>query len=462
MLNFDKFLKISKDEQKKVILLSLFFFFSFLYFTLCDTVSTSVFISRVGAGSLYYIYFIISFLLVITGFFITKIIGSMNIFRIYRLFIAITIIIHIINYLIILFFADSLHIYFILPIATEINYNFLWITTLLIAYSALDIESVKRILPLALASGTLGAICAGAVLSALSRFLNLETIYIMALSTLFIPFYISTIIKKQIVVIPDENGDKIGLTSLFSYYKNNKFYIALIFIGILVISTFWMNDYQTNKAIETLIPDERALSSFYGIFEILFNVFLITFEALILGRIIKKFGALKIAYLVIFAITLGNIFILSVDNITTITISKLIFAIFVAVISSEIFQFYYQPIEVKYKNSIVVTAQFFMKSGALFVGGFFTLMSSLNILKTENLTFISLVISVFLLILWIFMNKSFLKIIKHTIESLNPEKIKALSEIDISHFIYSNLNDKRFKIDLFIKIHKKRTGIRPD
>lgn len=448
MLNFDKFLKISKDERKKVILLSLFFFFSFLYFTLCDTVSTSVFISRVGAGSLYYIYFIISFLLVITGFLITKIIGSMNIFRIYRLFIAITIIIHIINYLIILFFSDFLHVYFILPIATEINYNFLWITTLLIAYSALDIESVKRILPLALASGTLGAICAGAVLSALSRFLNLETIYIMALSTLFIPFYISTIIKKQIVVIPDENDDKIGLTSLFSYYKNNKFYIALIFIGILVISTFWMNDYQTNKAIETLIPDERALSSFYGIFEILFNVALISFEALILSRIIKKFGALKIAYLVIFAIALGNIFILSGDNITTTTISKLIFAIFVAVISSEIFQFYYQPIEVKYKNFIVVTAQFFMKSGALFVGGFFTLMSSRNILKTEKLTFISLVISVFLLILWIFMNKSFLKIIKHTIESLNPEKIKALSEIDISHFIYSNLNDKRFKIAL--------------
>lgn len=448
MFNFDKFLKIKKDERKKVILLSLFFFFSFLYFTLCDTISTSVFISRVGAGSLYYIYFIISFLLAITALLITKIIGSLNIFRVYGLFSAITIIIHILNYLILLFFADFPQIYFILPIATEINYNFLWISALLIAYSALDIESVKRILPLALASGTLGAICAGAVLSLLSQFLNLETIYLIALSTIFIMFYFSTIIKKQLVVIPGESGDKIGLFSLLSYYKNNKFYIALIFIGILVISTFWMNDYQTNKAIETLIPDERALSSFYGIFEILFNVFLITFEALILGRIIKKLGALKIAYLVIFAITLGNIFILSADNITTITISKLIFAIFVAVISSEIFQFYYQPIETKYKNSIVVNAQFFIKSGALFVGGFFTLISSLDIIKTKYLTLISLIISILLLILWIFMNKSFLKIIKHTIESLNPEKIKALSEIDISHFIYSNLNDEHFKIAL--------------
>lgn len=425
-MNFlDKILNIKHGESKKVFSLVLFFTLSSFYMANIEIIGQSLFNARIGVSSLPLMFIFLSM-----GIFFTSVI--LYSFKIdnHRYF-YLTIffgffLVHIILFILLKISADKIFVivfYLISQIISTMLFTINW----LIAQDVNDIESSKRLFPLASAGITIGFILSGFFLKYFVVIFSIEMTFLMTSLLLVINLIIvNDLLKKyRIIEHTDEKEDYASLSESIEYIFKNRFYLCVIIIGLLFPLIFFTNDYFYNFIVNKNFIDENAISSFFAFYYIVDGFISLFVRMFIISRLIIRFGVVKITYLLI-SLFLVGILLMFNDNIFFVFSSKLLISISQFSLGVTLFNFYYQVIEKRYKNKVILIMDTVGASLGMALGGGLTMLVSNNFISTNILNFAALFILLLILLLWVFNYRGFFKILQDNIQSISTGNISEI------------------------------------
>ena len=352
-MNFiNKTFNIKFSESNKVITIITLFFLSSFYMVNIEVLSQSLFNARVGVTLLPIMFIILAFTVFVTTF----ILFSLKLKNSRIFFVTLHLIVFVIHFLIfalIKIFNTKISI-IIFYVTSQTVSTILFTTIWLIIQEVSDVESSKRLFPLASSGITLGFVVSGLFLKNTTQLIGVENTFLIGGFIIPATIYIlNTLLKKHKVIYETkvETTTKIGET--LNYIKNNNFYITVLIIGIIMPLIFFINDYLYNSMIKKSFIYEDKISSFFGLFYIVNGVISLFIRLFFISRIIIKLGVVRTTYLLIL-LFLSGILLMFSNSLISIFISKLLISIGLLTFGVSLFNLFYQVADLKYRYRVIV------------------------------------------------------------------------------------------------------------
>lgn len=434
-----KAFNIKTDELKKANYLIAMFLAVGFYFTLLGSISISVFDIRFGAQYLPYILFLFPVINIVFSYVYMKFLPIISKRMLFRYFIIIVFVIHLFNFMILEGVISPRLFLAVFLLLSMLVCEKLYFTSMILIQDVVDIESIKRILPMSTTVFTIASVTAAFLLRQLSGIIPLETLFMISgVFVIFIAYFADTILKKY-RILPEEadtSGDE-GFRGTLKYIRENSFFLILFLIAAVVDVTFNINDYLYNVIASTLNPQEENLVGFIGTTETFRYILTLVVDLFLFTRLVMKFGSMNLMKLVLLNIVLGATLIsFGSGNPYALMISKIIFTVLVMLLSYSLLQLLYQPVHPKYKEKVMVIADMVVVLVGSLLGGVITLMHSKGIISLTFINTLTIVVSLAMLVLWQIKQPGFISIIEKTMNlSENLDIGKLFGKSGISGFL---------------------------
>lgn len=456
-----KFMKVRREETKKVLFLSAFSFVVGWYFTLINSISISVFDIRLGAKFLPYVYFVFPLVNFAFSMIYLKKMPGMNKRILFRYFTVLLLVIHLFNYLVVReVFGNGIFIAVFLLLSLLVVEK-LYFMTMVVLQNVVDVESIKRLLPVATGAFIIASIIAATVVRYASGLDRTDLLFLLSLLFIFPIAWFGDILIKRFSAASGRQGPANstgGLREALGYIKGTRFILLIILLGAIVDITYNINDYLYNVLASSALPVESSLMSFVGSTESIRYILALLFDLFLFTRLVTGLGSLNAVKLVLGNIILGSALILAGHlDIQFILASKVIFNVMIMQLTYSLMQLLYQPVNNRYRDTVMVLADLVVILAGSIIGGGISLLHSLGILGTNTLTVISIIFALVMIILWQLKQSGYVSVIEKTMnftDCFDSDKILGKVGLSglrtyISDKIYGSSNqDKIFALGL--------------
>jgi len=412
-----KAFKMQPDEFKKAEYLIAFFFAVGFYYTIIGSISISVFDMRFGANYLPYIFIIFPALNLVFSFAYMKILPRISKQKLFRYFMIFVLMIHIFNFVILNEVFSSKVFFALLLLLSLLVIEKLYFLSMILIQDVVDVESIKRILPLSTVSFTIAAMISAFFIGQFAEVIPIEILFLSSgIFIFFIAFFANIILKRYKTVSSTSVGAKDdGFRDTLKYLKDNSFIFILILVAVVVEITFNINDYLYNVIASGAIRNEASFVGFVGTTETFRYLLTLAVDIFLFTRIVTRLGSLNVVKIIFANAIIGSVLILAgSSHLFLVMTSKIIYTVLVMLLSYSLMQILYQPVHQKYREKIMVIADMVVIMVGSLLGGLITLLHSYGYLDTRLINSISIVVTVGMLILWQIKQVGFIRIIENS------------------------------------------------
>lgn len=412
-----KAFNIRADELKKADYLIAFFFAVGFYFTLIGSISISVFDIRFGAQFLPYILFLFPVLNIVFSYAYMKFLPKVTKRNLFRYFILIVFLIHVFNFLILEGVFASKLFFAVFLLLCMIVAEKLYFISMIVIQDVVDVESIKRILPMSTIVFTVASITAAIFVREFANIIPVETLFLISGVFVFFIGYFADIILKKYITITEESSitkDE-GFRGTFKYIRENSFFLILFLLAAVVDISYNINDYLYNVIASTIIPHEAMLVRFIGTTETFRYILTLAVDLFLFTRLVIKFGSMNMMKLVFVNIIAGTVLItFGSGSIYAVMTSKIIYTVLVMLLSYSLMQLLYQPVHQRYKEKVMIVADVVVSLAGSIIGGIITLMHSEGYLSLMFINSITVAAALAMLVLWQIKQAGFISIIERS------------------------------------------------
>jgi hypothetical protein len=467
MISIKKILKVNPEEIGKVKYLAGFFFVIGFYNTMNISISFSVFDIRFGAKYLPFMYLLFPFVNALFTIFFIKKLPKMNKRSLFRVFIFIVFLVHVLDFLILkeVFSFKLVYVFLIISsIAVVENLSFL---SVIVVGEVVTIESIKRLLPLSTASLTIGSIAAAFVINNFSVYFKPE--YIFLATTLAIPltaYFADVLLKRfRVIQMEEENIKKGSFIETFKYMKENSFFFLLILLAVFIDITVNVNNNFYNIIASGFFNNEKNLVSFVGSTETYRYILSLAIDLFLFTIVIMKIGTPNTVKAVLLSAIAGiGLMALGERNVNMALISKIIFSVLVYQMSFSLVQILFQPANKRYKENVLIISDMFVKFIGCIVGGLVSLMYAYGYLNIYSASVVCAVATLMMLVLWYKKQSGFITATEKTLNFSDDIDLRKLfGSRGIANYIpileeklkHGNYSDMVFALDFTKRVDLK-------
>lgn len=315
MFALGKQLSVRPDDKHRLRLMIPVFFSLGMGEVLGVSSSTSIFNVRYGVENLPLMYVLEAAGVLLVSLLIADLSGRMERSRFLRLTYGVMAGIVLINGVVLTlskFSAFSLWpvFYPILLVTSMVVYFQLTPLIWLIALDVCSTQQAKRLFPLMAGASTIGCITAGVIAKLLTP-VGVEIIYLFwSLLLLGGAYYLFQTIKYYISPLKKTNDEEpTSLKSSIISICRSGFLLGMLSLLILIMTLYFVMDYQFNTVARITYSDEAQLAGFLAVFLAVSNLVAVVIELGFLSRIMSRLGVGNVLLLV--AAGLGCSFIIA-------------------------------------------------------------------------------------------------------------------------------------------------------
>lgn len=403
MISINKLLKVSREETNKVLYLVGFFFAIGFYNTINISISFSVFDIRFGAKYLPFMYLLFPFINVFFSIFFIKKLPKLNKRTLFRVFMMIVFVVHLLDFIILKEVSSLKLVYVFLLISSIAVVENLSFLSVIVVQEVVTIESIKRLLPLATASMTIGSIAAALLMNILSGYFKTDSIFLAAIVSIPLIAYSADVLLKRFRVFheEEENIKKGGFFETFKYMKENSFFFLLILLAVFIDIIVNVNNNFYNMIASKVFTEEKNLVAFVGSTETYRYLLSLIIDLLLFAIVVMKIGTPNTVKVVLLSAIIGiGLMAMGESDVYMALISKVIFSVLVCQMSFSLVQILFQPANKRYKDNVIIIADMFVKFIGCIVGGLISLMYVYGYLDIVSASIVSAVATCIMLALW--------------------------------------------------------------
>ncbi len=365
--------------------------------------STSIFSVRYGVEHLPFMYVLEAAGLLLASAIITEISGRMERPRFLRRSYGLMAGLILVNALVLLLSKTSSYV---LP---PVYYPILLVTSMIVFFQltpliwliALDIcptQQAKRLFPILAGSSTIGCIVAG-IMGKLLAPAGVEIIYFFwAVFLLGGGYYLYKTIHYYIAPLNSEGLEE--TTSFKDSIKSvcrSRFLLGLLGLLVLIMTLFFLMDYQFNTIARLAYSDEAQLAGFLAGFLAVSNCVAVVIELGFLSRIMSRLGVGNVLLLV--TAGLGFCFVLMIFLVSgplalaTVFISCLITKIMVNVLGEPSYQLLFKVIPAQERDGVRFLVEALVVLGGMLGGAALSGLHSVNIMAMPTVSIVALLLA---------------------------------------------------------------------
>lgn len=463
----EKVFNIHPHERKRVKYLFAFFF-AVGFYTICvNTIIISAFNIRFGAIYLPYIYIIFPFVYLLSSIVYIKIMPVMDKRILFRYFIMVVFILHVLGFFILQgVFGYSLLYAFLLIAALFIEDNLIFLAVLIVQ-DVVDIESIKRLLPLASGSTTLGAISGALLLNNTAHLISSNLLFLIILPCIIaIACYADILLQKFKVIIEEPTGGKeSSVAETLAYMRENWFYILLVAMVVVQLLATNINEFLFYNIATNILADESKLLAFLGTTAAYQYILVLLLNFFILTRLVLKLGSLNTVKLVLVsAVIATSLMMLSENLIFLALVSKVIFFVLVAELNESLTQMFFQSVNRRYKETFLIVTDLLITFAGYGLAGLIALGYSYGFFNIYIISGIALFFLAGMLMIWHLKQASFIVAMEKTIRTMGELDIKKIFgsmglhrhlPALIQKIKYGSNEEKMVTLDLFERLDFK-------
>ncbi|MCD1260511.1 cyclic nucleotide-binding domain-containing protein [Paenibacillus athensensis] len=317
--------------------------------------------------------------------------------------------------------------------------------TLLLWSTAFDLcptQQAKRLMPIFVASTTTGGITAGLIASQIGRFFGTEAVYALAPLMMIAGFiFFRKALARYLVPLTIREDKRLAAAApepearSSGYYlrqiARSPFLLCAVALMTLMPAIYFMMEYQYFTAAEIHFPEERELTSFYGMITAIQFTICLLFQV-VSTRLMNWLGASNML-LAITIIFLGG-FVLTAAFLGTslglgmVSGSYAIFYILLYYIAEPCYQLFFKMMPVNERDGYRYFAQGLAASGGILIGSFFSMLYSFGWLELSPLAWMGVGLAVLLIAVAWFGRHLYIQELVKSVQSLHAD----LSEIAAS------------------------------
>lgn len=365
--------------------------------------STSIFSVRYGVEYLPVMYVLEAAGLLLTSAVITELSGRMERSRFLRSTYGIMAALILVNGLILLFSKLGLYVlppvyYPILLVSSMIVFFQLTPLIWLIALDICPTQQAKRLFPILAGSSTIGCIVAG-IMGKLLAPAGVEIIYCFwAVFLLGGGYFLYKTIQYYIAPLKSEILEE--ATSLKDSIKSvcqSRFLLGMLGLLTLIMTLFFVMDYQFNTIARLAYSDETQLAGFLAIFLAVSNFVAVVIELGFLSRIMNRLGVGNVLLLV--TLGLGFCFMLMIFlasgplALGTVFLSCLITKIMVNVLGEPSYQLLFKVVPAQERDGVRFLVEALVVLGGMLGGAALSGLHSGNILAMRTMSIVALLLA---------------------------------------------------------------------
>jgi hypothetical protein len=420
-----KLLFLKQGETKKGLTLAFFYFAAGVYAVVVESVAYAVFNIRFGVRYLPYIFLIVPYINMAASLFMMRKMTAGNKRRTFRYIILVVFIIHILGFILLkgVFVAKIFYAVFFILMFTVLENLILMRTCLL--QSVLDIESAKRLVPIAASGFAIGAILTGYVLSRLKGFIPTEMIYLGVTLFLFLMVYLGDTLYKKYQMIDEisTHSEKISYFDGARFLTKNSFYLMVTLLVAILFITSNVNSYIFNSLITNVFRSEGKITAVLGTLMAFQFVLSLIIDLFLFNRFVRKIGTLKMMKFVLINGIIGMVLLIFADKIFFLAIlSRAILTILVINLGDLLLDLMYQPLPQRYRDKVITLIYFIFSWVGLTFGGLFSIIQAKGLINTYYLALVPIFLLILAFIVWEKSKSSFITAIKQNV-SLSAEQI---------------------------------------
>lgn len=419
-------LNIKPEESRKALCFFSLFSCVVYYNTMLLICSQTLFITKVGTKYVPMAYICISLINIAMSIIVGKSFTKSDKSKTFGFYIFGIAFIHLFNFFVVFKLSDISILLAFVFLISQVIMTFLQVTRWMIIQDALDVESSKRLVPMAMLGMEAGFILAGLTMKYLQHFIPFSVLFLLD-GLVLVPIFLlaRTIQKKYANTIQQKSNNREQIRSIeknetnrkgvLSYLFGNRFYLYLLIIGVMAATLFYTNDYLFNIAAVHFYPNAKECSVYLASYVVISTLFMLPFELFIFTRMVTRIGTYNMVYFIIAMafITVSLMFWGKIPLI--ILISKALIEPYVLTFTSTLNQMFYQPIDSKNRDMVIPFMENVIAAGGMVLGGIVTFLAPLGIIPVEFLSYGSFVVIVVMIFIWMFNRNRFLKVIKGSI-----------------------------------------------
>ncbi|UJF34104.1 MFS transporter [Paenibacillus hexagrammi] len=437
-------LGLRAEDMRKLWLMLPIFYFSGIAESLNYTGFMALFNQRFGVQYLPYVYIVEAAIMPLEGWLLAKLTDLLPKAKMMRTLYLIMIAVLLLNGVVLMAFklggVDFRYYYPILFLSSNFVVRQL---TLLLWSTAFDLcptQQAKRLMPIFVASTTTGGITAGLIANLIGSLFGTETVYSLAPLMMVAGFIffrkalarylVPLTIKEDKGAQPSEAVQEEAHTS--GYYVRhmfrNPFLLCAIALMTFMPAIYFMMEYQYFTSAELHFPDERNLTSFYGMITAIQFAFCLLLQT-VATRLMNWLGAsnmlLAIAIIFVGGFTLTALFLDRTWALMIVSGSYAVFYILLYYIAEPCYQLFFKMMPISQRDGYRYFAQGVAASGGILIGSLLSMLHSFGLAGLSPLAWVGVGLTVMLLIVaWLGRNLYIRELVK-SVQSLHAD----LSEV---------------------------------
>ncbi|MFH5187458.1 HEAT repeat domain-containing protein [Paenibacillus sp. TAB 01] len=411
-----RFLGIRGEDKRKLWSMAPIFFCGGVAESLNYTAFMALFNLRFGVAFLPYVYLAEAAIMPLEGWLLAKLTGSMSKSKMMRSLYLLMTSILLLNGIILLTFKfaglDFRYYYPILFLSSNFVVRQLTLLLWSVAFDLCPTQQAKRLMPLFVASTTTGGIAAGLIAHWIGSLLGTEAVYALAPLMLLAGFWpfrkaiasylapLSLMEEKHAAASAASGAPERPGSYFLKETLRSPFLLSAIALMTLMPALYFLMEYQYFTAAEARFPNERELTSFYGIITALQFTFCLLLQS-VSGRLMNWLGAsnmllsISVIFFGGFVLTAGLLG--SSFGLYAVSGSYALFYIFLYFIAEPCYQLFFKMMPLSERDGFRYFAQGIAASGGILIGSLLSLLHSSRLLELGTLAWVGVALAVLLL-----------------------------------------------------------------
>jgi hypothetical protein len=407
---------IHQAETKKGLTLALFYFSAGVYAVVVESVAYAVFNVRFGVKYLPYVFLIVPYLNLAVSLFMIKRMTVGNQRVIFRYVILMVLFVQILGFVILkgVFSPKIIYgLFFILAFTVLEN---LILSRTFLLQSILDMDSVKRLAPIAASGFAVGAIIAGYVLSILKGFIPNSAILLAVTVFLLLMAYYGDVLYKKYRIIDEGPVEQCSYTDSAKFLLKNPFYLVVTLLVATLFITSNINSYLFNNLLTNTFHNEGRITAVLGTLTVLQFIMSLIINLFLFSRIVHKIGTFNMMKLVLINGIVGMaLLILGERLFICALLSRAVLTILVINLGDLLLDLMYQPVPQRYRDKVISLIYFVFSCVGFTIGGLITIFHSQGLIGVNYLYLFSISLLILNYILWKRSQSSFILAIKQNV-----------------------------------------------
>ncbi|MFC5449775.1 HEAT repeat domain-containing protein [Paenibacillus aestuarii] len=436
-----RWLQLRPEDVRKLWIMLPIFYFSGIAESLNYTGFMALFNQRFGVQYLPYIYILEAAIMPLEGWLLAKLANRLPKARLMATLYLLMLGVLLVNGLVLLGFKlGSVDFHYYYPLLFLSSNFVVRQLTLLLWSTAFDLcptQQAKKLMPIFIASTTIGGITAGLIAHFIGRLFGTEAVYALAPVLMVFGFlFFRKALARYLVPLTLKEDKRPKAELLVSdetqhsaaYYAKqmlrSPFLLSAVTLMTLMPAVYFMNEYQYFTAAESRFPKEGDLTSFYGLITAIQFMICLLLQT-VANRLMNWLGAsnllLVIAILFLGGFSLTALFLHHPLGLVMVSGSYAVFYILLYYIAEPCFQLFFKMMPISKRDGYRYFAQGVAASGGILIGSLVSLLHSFGLIRLDTLAWAGFTAAALLVAIAWFGKNLYIKELVKSVQSLHTD-----------------------------------------